>query len=229
MHAIFEHWDFSDQKQLLEVCDKQLTLYGLAEQASEDVARWVTDITQQVIPGVQSPSPFSLSQLEAHNRLDEMEFYLPVGLLESSTIDALLGGDNRFQFQPLTGYLKGFIDLIFEWQGRYYIADYKSNYLGETAEEYQPGALVESMRDHKYDLQSWIYTIALDQMLSQRLPNYSPEKHLGGSLYLYLRGMGNHFSDAAPDSGICYTPVNIEQLEQWRSVLLRSLDKEAGV
>lgn len=229
LHAIFEHWDFSDQKQLLEVCDKQLTLYGLAEQASEEVSQWVTDITQQVIPGVKSPSPFSLSQLETHNRLDEMEFYLPVGLLESSTIDALLGGDNRFQFQPLTGYLKGFIDLIFEWQGRYYIADYKSNYLGETAEEYQPGALVESMRDHKYDLQSWIYTIALDQMLSQRLPNYSPEKHLGGSLYLYLRGMGNHFSDAAPDSGICYTPVNIEQLEQWRSVLLRSLDKEVGV
>jgi exodeoxyribonuclease V beta subunit len=229
LHAIFEYWDFKDHTQLLEICEKQLTLYGLAEHSTEGVAQWMTGVVQQIIPGVKSDLPFSLSQLEKHNRLDEMEFYLPVGLLEASTIDALLGGDNRFQFQPLTGYLKGFIDLIFEWQGRYYVADYKSNYLGLTANDYLPESLIESMRDHKYDLQSWIYTVALDQMLSQRLADYSPEKHLGGSLYLYLRGMGDHFSDATPDSGICYTPVDIEQLEKWRSVLLRSRDVEASV
>ena len=229
LHAIFEYWDFKNHTQLLEICEKQLTLYGLAEHSTEGVAQWMTSVVQQIIPGVKSDLPFSLSQLEKHNRLDEMEFYLPVGLLEASTIDALLGGDNRFQFQPLTGYLKGFIDLIFEWQGRYYVADYKSNYLGLTANDYLPSYLIESMRDHKYDLQSWIYTVALDQMLSQRLADYSPEKHLGGSLYLYLRGMGDHFSGATPDSGICYTPVDIEQLEKWRSVLLRSRDVEASV
>ena len=243
LHAIFEHWDFQNPAQLLEVCEKQLTLYGLADYSAEEVAQWITSVVNQSIPGVKASSPFSLSQLEKHNRLDEMEFYLPVGLLESSVIDNLLAVDEaggntsnqRFQFQPLTGYLKGFIDLIFEWQGRYYVADYKSNYLGLTAEDYLPVALVESMRDHKYDLQSWIYTVALDQMLSQRLPDYLPEKHLGGSLYFYLRGMGGHFSqltsqsssqltsqEKSEESGICYTPVDIEKLKQWRAVLLRN-------
>ena len=160
-------------------------------------------------------------------RLDEMEFYLPVGHLTAAAVDALLGSQpgqpGRFHFEPLTGYLKGFIDLIFEWNGRYYVADYKSNYLGDQLADYRPAALRQSMREHSYDLQSWIYLVALDQLLSQRLPDYVPQKHLGGSVYLYLRGMGDHFSstDEDTDLGVCFTPASVELLRQWRTLLLQ--------
>ena len=161
-----------------------------------------------------------------------MEFYLPVGQLSASDIDALLGGDQRFSFEPLTGYLKGFIDLIFEWQGRYYVADYKSNHLGDHWRNYVPSALRDSMRDHRYDLQSWIYMLALDQLLSRRLPDYQPQKHLGGSVYFYLRGMGSHFCksdhNTDPDAGVCFTPVSVESLRQWRKAILPEQAQEVA-
>ena len=119
------------------------------------------------------------------------------------------------------------------------MADYKSNYLGDQPQNYRPQALRESMRDHRYDLQSWIYLVALDQLLSQRLPGYDPHKHLGGSVYLYLRGMGDHFTGPefegeiegdieGTDLGVCFTPVSQELLRQWRATLLTKDNAEAS-
>ena len=230
LHAIFEHWDFQDREALLLICEQQLTLYGLQEQPVEKVADWIASIVQQ--PLALYDTQATLDQIEPTSRLDEMEFYLPVGNLTAFEIDSLLGGDNRFSFEPLTGYLKGFIDLIFEWQGRYYVADYKSNYLGDEWRDYVPSALRESMRNHRYDLQSWIYMLALDQLLSRRLPDYQPQKHLGGSVYFYLRGMGDHFTkndhNTDPDAGVCFTPVNVEVLRQWRRSVLPDTEHEGG-
>ncbi|MEK9766192.1 MAG: exodeoxyribonuclease V subunit beta, partial [Thalassolituus sp.] len=222
LHAIFEHWDFHDKDALIDVCEAQLKLYGLQDEPAQEVADWIESIVHQ--PLALYDTTLSLKDIEPAARLDEMEFYLPVGQLSASDIDALLGGDNRFSFEPLTGYLKGFIDLIFEWQGRYYVADYKSNHLGDEWQNYVPSALRESMKDHRYDLQSWIYMLALDQLLSRRLPDYQPQKHLGGSVYFYLRGMGNHFTaegeHADPDAGVCFTPVNAVALRHWRKSIL---------
>ena len=85
--------------------------------------------------------------------------------------------------------LKGFIDLIFEHQGRYYILDYKSNHLGEQLENYQPDTLAQAMLEHRYDLQYQLYTLALHRLLASRLPNYDYQQHFGGVFYLFLRGM----------------------------------------
>ncbi|MAQ99571.1 MAG: exodeoxyribonuclease V subunit beta [Oceanospirillaceae bacterium] len=225
LHSIFEHWDFSSRDQLLELCQRQLPLYGLAEQPVSEVADWLSAIVRQ--PFLLYDTSACLADIAPAQRLDEMEFYLPVGHLTAAAVDALLGSQpgqpGRFHFEPLTGYLKGFIDLIFEWNGRYYVADYKSNYLGDQLADYRPAALRQSMREHSYDLQSWIYLVALDQLLSQRLPDYVPQKHLGGSVYLYLRGMGDHFSstDEDTDLGVCFTPASVELLRQWRTLLLQ--------
>ncbi|MEE3160260.1 MAG: PD-(D/E)XK nuclease family protein, partial [Pseudomonadota bacterium] len=227
---IFEHWDFHDKEALLDVCKEQLNLYGLQEQPVDEVADWIENIVSQ--PLALYDTTLTLKDIEPSSRLDEMEFYLPVGQLSASDIDALLGGDQRFSFEPLTGYLKGFIDLIFEWQGRYYVADYKSNHLGDHWRNYVPSALRDSMRDHRYDLQSWIYMLALDQLLSRRLPDYQPQKHLGGSVYFYLRGMGSHFCksdhNTDPDAGVCFTPVSVESLRQWRKAILPEQAQEVA-
>jgi len=85
--------------------------------------------------------------------------------------------------------LKGFIDLLFEYQGRYYVLDYKSNYLGDNLADYEPERLVHAIAEHRYDLQYQLYTLALHRLLKQRLPNYDYEEHMGGVVYLFLRGM----------------------------------------
>ena len=154
-----------------------------------------------------------------------MEFFLPVANLAPAQLEALLGSSQRFNFNPLTGYLKGFIDLIFCHNGRYYVADYKSNHLGRSLADYRPDNLTDAMLSHAYDMQAWIYTLALDALLARRIKDYDPQQHLGGVYYFFLRGM--HLGAEAPlfkngdtqqAPGVYYHAVDIEKLKQWRTL-----------
>jgi exodeoxyribonuclease V beta subunit len=100
--------------------------------------------------------------------------------------------------QPLRGYLSGSIDVVFRVPGssghRYVVADWKTNLLGErgnplTAADYAPDRLSEAMLHSHYPLQALLYSVVLHRFLRWRLPGYSPAEHLGGVVYLYLRGM----------------------------------------
>ncbi len=100
--------------------------------------------------------------------------------------------------QALRGYLTGSIDVVLrvEVDGatRYLTVDYKTNWLGTgqaplTAHDYRPARLDEAMGHSDYPLQALLYTVALHRYLRWRLPDYDPARHLGGVLYLYLRGM----------------------------------------
>ncbi len=239
LHAILELWDFVDREKLDQLCLQQLQHFGLDTELAPSLALWLQQVVAcPLISAFESEttSGFSLSCLKRDERLDEMEFHLPIAYLSATEVNRLLE-ERALQFNVLQGYLKGFIDLIFCRNGRYYVADYKSNHLGHSAENYQQDALWLSMKDHNYDLQAWIYTVALDQLLRVRLPNYSPEQHLGGTYYLYLRGMINEFagevfndivmSDAdgtgevtANHLGVFYLPPDLTALGQWRKVLL---------
>ncbi|MCA6062974.1 exodeoxyribonuclease V subunit beta [Thalassolituus marinus] len=253
LHAIFEHWDFVDSEALHSITERELSHYGLAlsedevgaeekQKQIDEVAGWMQAVVNSPLMNDQGEQ-FSLADISAANRLDEMEFYLPVQQLQAADINRLLADPakgGRFHFDTLSGYLKGFIDLIFCHNGRYYVADYKSNHLGFSINDYTPAALIVAMADHQYDLQAWLYTVALDQLLRQRLPGYDPAQHLGGVYYFWLRGM--HLGDSAPrlladDSaasqqdlfaapaltqvpGVYYHAVDIEALQRWRQVLL---------
>jgi exodeoxyribonuclease V beta subunit len=98
----------------------------------------------------------------------------------------------------LRGYLTGSLDLVFrlgkDGAQQYFVADYKTNWLappGEdlTAWHYRPAALEAEMRRAHYPLQAILYMVALHRYLRWRLPGYDPEKHLGGAVYLFVRGM----------------------------------------
>ncbi|WP_305783993.1 UvrD-helicase domain-containing protein [Symbioplanes lichenis] len=97
--------------------------------------------------------------------------------------------------QRLRGYLTGSIDAVLRLPGpRYVVVDYKSNWLGEpgqplTAHHYRPAALTRAMIAAQYPLQALLYAVALHRYLRWRQPGYDPEEHLGGVLYLFLRGM----------------------------------------
>jgi exodeoxyribonuclease V beta subunit len=104
--------------------------------------------------------------------------------------------------------LKGFIDLVFEHQGKYYVLDWKSNHLGDDVSYYHGQALSGAMADHRYDLQYQIYALALHRFLRSRIDNYDYEQHFGGVYYLFLRGM-----DGASDHGIFSAKPSLEFLD----------------
>ncbi|MCO1659577.1 UvrD-helicase domain-containing protein [Pseudonocardia sp. S2-4] len=101
--------------------------------------------------------------------------------------------------QRLRGYLTGSIDAVLRLPGdRFAIVDYKTNWLGPigpdgraplTAAHYRPPRLAEAMIAAHYPLQALLYGVALHRYLRWRLPGYRPERHLGGVLYLFVRGM----------------------------------------
>ena len=144
-----------------------------------------------------SLNELSLSALPAECTLREVEFYFPMNNATRHDLSLLLqqhrGSKVPLQLpegNELKGMMHGFIDLIFEWQGKYYVADYKSTYLGDEVEKYSHQAMQDNIEDNYYDLQYLIYCLALHRYLSLRIENYSPETHFGGVYYLYLRGMG---------------------------------------
>ena len=85
--------------------------------------------------------------------------------------------------------MKGYIDMVFELDGRWYLVDYKSNWLGPTAEDYAAERLPAVMDEEAYGLQYLIYTLALHRYLRARLPGYDYQRHFGGVYYLFLRGI----------------------------------------
>lgn len=136
----------------------------------------------------------SLSDLQTV--LPEMEFWLSASHVNIHQIDALVRQHTLSQSPrpalengEINGMLKGFIDLVFEHQGRYYVADYKSNWLGENDEAYTADALKEAILHARYELQYVLYLFALHRLLKSRLPNYDYDTHIGGAVYLFLRGI----------------------------------------
>ncbi|HRL78319.1 MAG TPA: exodeoxyribonuclease V subunit beta [Candidatus Accumulibacter phosphatis] len=152
------------------------------------------------LPAGQGAPATSFSLCELSAARPEMEFWLPVQAVEVLRIDQLvcrhtLAGAARpaLQAGQLNGMLKGFIDLVFEHQGRYYVVDYKSNWLGPEDAAYTPAALREAILHARYELQYVLYLVALHRLLRARLPGYDYDRHVGGAVYVFLRG-GNSAS-----------------------------------
>jgi len=117
----------------------------------------------------------------------------PLASYATRLIDAALGS------QSLRGYLSGSIDAVLRVPAgrkdhRYLVVDYKTNWLGEqgrplTAADYTPARMAEAMLHSDYPLQALLYCVVLHRFLRWRQPGYRPERHLGGVLYLFVRGM----------------------------------------
>jgi len=138
----------------------------------------------------------SLVLADLNTVIPEMEFWVGVSDANLPRMDALiqqhfLAGQARASIPRgrLNGMLRGFIDLVFEHDGRYYVADYKSNWLGPADAAYDAGAIAQAILAQRYDLQSAIYLHALHRLLGARLgKHYDYETHVGGALIFFLRG-----------------------------------------
>jgi len=138
----------------------------------------------------------SLQQLRREQTLRELDFHLPLNRFQPRQFTDCLRQHGLtvpdLAEQTLTGFMKGSIDLVFEHQGQYFIADYKSNHLGHTFSDYQHDKLAVAMAHNGYQLQAALYALALHRWLTHRLQDYDFEQHFGGAFYLFLRGMNEH-------------------------------------
>jgi exodeoxyribonuclease V beta subunit len=145
-------------------------------------------------------SGLRLQAVARQHRLDELEFALPMAALSPAQLAAAIGAgqgaDGRLAervaalgFAAARGFMKGYIDLAFAHEGRWFIVDYKSNWLGDDLDAYAPAALAGAMAEACYDLQALLYTVALVRGLRLRQPGFDYECHFGGVRYLFVRGM----------------------------------------
>ncbi|BBG29783.1 exodeoxyribonuclease V subunit beta [Zymobacter palmae] len=156
----------------------------------------------------------------------ELEFWLPVTAEVSiGTLDRVLrsmepwtGADYpELTAGTLRGMLRGYIDMVFEHEGRWYLMDWKSNHLGDQGEDYRHDGMSRAMITHRYDLQYALYTLALHRQLSIRLPDYDYDRDMGGVLYLFIRGIGSQ--TASDGQGVIYRRPDRALIERLDALL----------
>jgi len=208
MHAIFEELDFADtsQQSITKLTATCLDRHGF------DTA-WLPAVSGMVANVIATPfstdvDSFSLSELKRGSWLAELEFFFPLSFVTSDGLRRSLKGHAggyqavnlsavlaSLQFKPTQGMVRGFIDMVFEHAGRYYLLDWKSNHLGYCVEEYSQQAMRREMEKNLYPLQYLLYTVALNRYLALRIKGYDYTQHFGGVLYLFIRGMSPQQGD----------------------------------
>ncbi len=203
-HDLLEKIDFTrlDNAETWQTLQRECARYGFVYDAwKQPLERFLSDFLHT--PLDPAPSAFALKDLPPQARWNELDFLFPVkGNLTPFRLAQRLRPFERelglvgyaeeveqLEFQHLRGFLKGFIDLVYFWQGRYHLLDYKSNHLGDEYADYSPSKMNQCMRQHHYPLQMLFYSLALHRLLKIRLKNYHPTQHLGDCHYLFLRGM----------------------------------------
>lgn len=193
LHTLFEQWSFSEppSELLLQPICSEL---NLNEAWLAMLQTWL----QAIVTTPLDENGWCLADIDPQKRLNEWQFYLRLSnekalpqlnrLLKRES--PLASGLPDLQLKPLEGYVRGFIDLLVSHQGKFYVIDYKSNFLGDTEQDYTQEKLAEAVGQHRYDLQYLLYTLAVHRYLRSRLgQDYDYQRDFGGVVYLFLRGM----------------------------------------
>jgi exodeoxyribonuclease V beta subunit len=212
LHRVLEQIDYqqpADAPSSVAVVARELERAGIDASQQEPLLLGLEQLRHTPLGGPLQT--FCLADLPLQQRLSEMNFDLPIAqdpagsLIRSSGLaevfarhpGGLFGAAYAAQLRQLEvasrGFLTGSIDLVFRCQGRWWVADWKSNWLGEGSQcgphHYSRAAMARLMASNHYPLQAHLYLVALHRYLRWRLPGYSPEQHLGGYAYVFLRGV----------------------------------------
>ncbi|HRP24422.1 UvrD-helicase domain-containing protein [Thauera sp.] len=222
LHALFEAIDFCDPAGWEAAIAAALQAHpqrppatlGERERALEAarqpqrLRRMLDDVLATPLLAPAGGASLRLDGVTAARRRVELGFHLPAPGLGAAQLNAWLAARGyrapRLDFKDLAGYLKGYIDLVFEHEGRYWVLDWKSNHLGDTPQDYAPARLEAAMQAHGYHLQHLLYTLALHRHLQRSLPGYDYARHFGGVLYLFVRGVRPHWQLDGQPCGVFY-------------------------
>lgn len=199
IHEIFEKTDFTlnDEISVTSECEQILKKYRYDPSSKVHLSSMFFNVVNTVL---DEKTGLKLADIGTGSRLSELEFNFPMDYFNSEKFRDIFRDAGEVCdkiYRRLTGdhsepggMMKGFIDLIFEHQGRYYISDWKSNHLGNSYSDYSQEKITGEMEKHNYFLQYYIYSAALIRYLKQRLGDrYSYDEHFGGIYYFFVRGM----------------------------------------
>jgi exodeoxyribonuclease V beta subunit len=214
-HSVLERTDFANPASpaMEEWIVRQLAEFGYETEWRPAVQAMLAAVAS--IPLVPDRPGWTLADVPPAQRLHEMEFCFALKRITPEALAAVFdrfgrrpagrladsSAIGRLDFAPLQGFMKGFMDLVWHHAGRYYLLDWKSNYLGDRLLDYHRRRLDECMGEELYILQYHIYTLALHQYLRQRVPGYRYERDFGGAVYVFIRGVARA---APPDHGIFF-------------------------
>lgn len=228
LHEILENFDFAEKSKdaIKMLISEKLHAHGFDSIWEDVILTLLQKVADMPLPAYNisgiADETFTLSAIAAEERINELEFYFPLRRLELEDLNEFFPPHNdglfsavgrhamnldrdflihfsKLHFTPVRGFMKGFIDMVFCYAGRYYLVDWKSNFLGGNITDYNRASLMRSMEDNFYILQYHIYLLALHQYLTLRLPGYLYSKHIGGVYYVFLRGIDPAYG---PEYGI---------------------------
>ncbi|MBW1978593.1 MAG: exodeoxyribonuclease V subunit beta [Deltaproteobacteria bacterium] len=212
LHDLFEHLDFAsnDASTVEGLAEEKLQQYGFETTWASIVCEMIGKVLS--VPLKFENTTFNLSMIQNTDRLNELEFYFPLKKLSAGGLQEILAKHKcpasfsdvpehmeKLDFAPLRGFMKGFMDMVFRFRERFYLVDWKSNFLGSRVEDYSPLKLSAAMEESYYVLQYLIYTVALNQYLKLRIPRYSYENYFGCVYYVFLRGVD---PEKGPEFGV---------------------------
>lgn len=225
LHDVLEHLDFQAPDQIDQLVRLKLAIHGLKGNGLREAlcAQLHLLLETPLRPGV------TLSQTPLNERLSEVEFSHPIASLQTNQLQKIFvkhGGPDlprdfptslgRLHFRPVEGFMRGFIDLLLRTGDRYYIVDWKSNWLGNQPSDYDENGIRACMLQHSYFLQYHLYTVATDLYLSRRIPGYHYDKQFGGVFYVFFRGL----EPGKPGRGIFYHRPPGPLIEALRRLLI---------
>ncbi len=191
LHSIFEHLDFNDpgtyEKAIDEAGSYYSTIFKLEHR--QHYKNLVKHCMNAWVKDEKGVKLLQLKDVRQSEKLPELEFYFSLDRLRKSKIREIIK-DVEFTTDPeIEGVMHGFIDLLFMHNNKYYILDWKSNFLGNKLEDYERKGMEEGMRGSNYHLQYYIYTLAVKRHLERKLKGFDYERDFGGVIYMFLRGV----------------------------------------
>jgi exodeoxyribonuclease V beta subunit len=225
LHRMYELVDFTQPSTWDDAIKRALQEHPvvapepLATAMPAMMARLLADtLATELVPGMR------LNAIATKRRMNELEFLFPADSLDFAALRRVLAAhrfpDVALEAGALRGYVKGFIDMIVEHAGRYWIVDWKSNHLGNAPSDYNAASLDVAMASHAYHLQGLFYALALHRYLRLRLPGYSFERHVGGYLYLFVRGVRPDWRDGEGSAGVHVGKPSFELIDALDRLML---------
>ncbi len=210
LHNIFEHLNFNNPGEWMKA------LQDASKYWPRIIKEENLDLLRQLLVHVMNADistgndNLKLCNIKPAQKLPELEFFFSVDQVNKQALNEILGEEADLGGEAdIDGLMTGFIDLVFEQNGKYYILDWKSNHLGNSVEDYGPAGLGLAMAGSNYNLQYMIYTVALKRWLATKIPDFDYDKHFGGVIYVFLRGVREKQT-----SGIFFTRPSLERVER---------------
>ena len=228
-HEILEKIPFdADDSAVTEQVRRSMRLHGRGASGTEKFDSEASVVSEMIAKTLRyelvdpNGTAFRLSEVEGSKRRSEWEFNFSSATAEKTT-EALRDVISRYwraddpEKKPFLdammnwkkpipdGFMKGFLDLVFQHGDYFYIVDWKSNILNRSASGFDKVGVTEEMAEAGYFFQYLLYSVVLHRFLKETLEGYSWEKHFGGVRYYFLRGIASDgaapvFADRPPEA-----------------------------